>query len=203
MEFLLEEIGLSQFCVGKGYHYDRQTVLLLTLLNHLIELSPFYDLFLSILKIADNQYTFFSVHDKSFQMDIGCLIIAKDEQGREKDAPITQKRLAVKNFLLNFKKLQGLYKLFKKSFDIDVRNAFSHSQYKIQYDGVQLTHLNRSISYNELRQKTFGAFYIVTWILRFIERIRDEFIKSGCYIGEDYKIIPKINDNRMGLRVEF
>lgn len=198
MEFLLEENDLSQFCVGKTYHHDRQVVLLLTLLTHLIELSPFYDLLLSILQIADDQYA----KSHSFRTDIGCQITIKDCQtGCEMDAPITQKRLAIKDFLAR-KKLQDMVKLFKRSFDVDIRNDFTHAEYKIRIDGIELPRKGRVITYEELKQKVFGAFYIVTWVIRFVEKIREDFVRSGCYIGEGYKLIPVIKDDKMAIRVE-
>lgn len=202
MEFFLEENGLSQFYVGRLCHHDRQTVLLLTLLTHLIELSPFYDLFLSILQIADNQYTFFNVADHSFQNNIGCKITNQNQQTGEKDAPITQKKHAVKEFL-DFKKLEDVLKLFERSFDVKLRNDFVHAEYKIKIDGIEIPRREKSLSYEELKQKTFGAFYIVTGIIKFIEEIREDFIKNGSYIGDGYKIIPITQNNKYSIRVEF
>lgn len=200
MEDLLQQVGLSYFRMKDPYHKRQQMVLMLMLLNHLIELSPLYDLFVSLLEIAHGNFRLIESKIR-LNTSIGCRIMEKDENGNDVDARIKYKIRAIKKACRKYN-LEHVLFLLRNGCDLQIRNAFSHSEYTLVNEGMLLTRVGRTVSFDELHDKVFGLYYFVIHVLEFIELQRRTFIEVGEYEESGVKLISSQKDGAFSVTIK-
>ena len=202
VDYLLHKFKLGQFTVNTKRHQQGQAIFSLTLINHIIEISPIYDIILSLLKIAHGEFKLHDPKTHSIDINLGVRIVGLNEADELIDGAVKGKTKIIKEYLVQNHR-QDLLRIIKHSFDHDLRNIYSHSEYEFTEEGIYSRKRKRKISYNELNTKADALRYIVLYVTKFIEQQRKNFIDAGIYNGAGYKLTPIIKDDGIAIKVEF
>lgn len=197
VEFFLGHHELYPFKLDRDYHENRQHILALLGLNHIIEIDGLYDLIISLAIIAEGDQ--FLVGDDGLSIhEVGTKIVRLDED-EEKDT-VKFKITFLKDWLKK-KKYGKLAELIRVACNHEVRNAFSHSDYILTETGVYLTRNKREVSYQSLHESFIAAYYLLNTLATRIKKSRDEFISSGGYSESGWEITPCVSDHGISVQI--
>ena len=188
--------GIGQLRVSSDLLRKEEIVLHLMLINHVFELTELFDVLLSILTIAESEQFLVGDDGRSIHQ-VGLEITFEDG---ERDQ--ARKRILFLRKEIHSKNYFKLSKLIRKSFNPQVRNAFSHSDYRIVSDGILLTRYgNRLVSNDELTEMFHGAYSIQEMVYSFIQTERERFITNGGYEECGTRIEPVVEGDWFSVRI--
>ncbi len=188
--------GVGQFKVSENDLRKEEVLLQLMLISHVFELAELPDVLLSILSIAESEHFLIGDDGRSL-WPVGLRV---QFEGGERDQ--ARKRIVFLRREIHKKNYFKLSRLLKKAFNPEVRNAFSHSEYKIVEDGIILTGFNNRLVTNEdLFEMYMGAYSIQEMIFVFIDSQRRQLIANGGYEECGWKLTPIVDGNAFSVKV--
>ena len=187
---------IGQFKVNENDLRTEEVILQLMLINHVFELAELPDVLLTILSISEGEHFLIGDDGRSI-LPVGLCI--KFDQGEQDKA---RKRMVHLRREIHDKNYFKLSRLIRKAFNPEVRNAFSHSEYRIEKEGVRLTgYNNRLVANQDLFEMFMAAYSIQEAIYTFIEAERQRFIASGGYEECGWRIEPIVEGNSFAVRI--
>lgn len=197
LELELSRLNLISVEYDHEYMRAANITLQLNAFAHLYESSPFYDILLSLLLIADGKHRLLSDNGRRIE-GVGATIPNKKDSS--KDGPVGYKIEVIKDYCEENGHAE-LKKLIDLVFDSKIRNAFSHSQYLIIESGISLTRYELELSDKELSQKLFGIFMTIEYVLSFIDQERRSFMASDGVVEDGVRIKPLVDGNRFAVEM--
>ena len=187
----LDSDKIGQFKVSVDDLRVEEIILQLMLINHVFELAELPDVILTILCISESEH--FLIGDDGLSIfPVGLRI--KFEQDEKDQA---RKRIVLLRREIHKKNYFKLSKLLRRALNPEVRNAFSHSEYRIEKEGVRLTGYNDRLVTNQCLFDMFmAAYWIQKTIYDYFRSERERFIASGGYEEGGWRIDPIVEGNR-------
>ena len=196
LEVFLQNCGLGQFKINNNYHFPRQYLLCLLALNHIVEIDGLYDILISLGAIAESE-NFLIGDDGQSIHPVGLKII----KGANEERDTVKFKIAVVKKWFRERKYMKLAKLVQIAFNHELRNAFSHADYKLTKTGVYLTRNKREVSYEALQESFIGAYHLLSELASLVLAAREKFIKSGGYTEAGWTITPRVSEKGFSIQV--
>lgn len=194
LQLLTSRDGIGVFRFDVETVKDEDYMVQLLLLNHVIETHEIYDILITLSLISRSELFLIGDDGASVSYGIGASI-KFDENENE--------RLAARLKMLRQEVLKGNHKAFanllRRTFNSEVRNAFSHSEYEIRGHEIYLTKYKRSISEEYLADAFIGAYFILETLVQFIEDRREALLQSDGIQEGGWNLKAKLDENKMSL----
>lgn len=192
----LDVDNIGQIKTDKIDLRTEEIILQLVLINHVFELAELPDILLTVLKISESEH--FLIGDDGHSIwPVGLKI--KFERTEDDQA---RRRIVTLRRMIHEKNYFKLSKLIRKAFNPEVRNAFSHSEYRIEEEGIVLTGYNdRFVKNQDLFEMYMGAYAIQDAIYNIMNHERQRFIAQGGYEESGWKIEPIVEKDSFAVRI--
>lgn len=198
LEGFLISHGISNIIIEESYHNQRQYLLCLLSLNHIIEIDVLYDLILSLVLIAESEIFLIGDDGRTINNSVG-VTITRGDGDEEKDT--VKMKVSTLKTELNKRNYNKVAKLIKTAFNYEVRNAFAHADYIFTETGIYLSRNKREITYDNLQESFIAATFLLQAFSDLIKKEQDKFIESGGYEESGWKIEPIIQGNSFSIRI--
>lgn len=177
--------------------HRQEMMVMLLLINHVTEIAELYDILYTIAMIAKSEHFLVRDDGVSFQ-DVGLQL-----HDNENDQDRLKRRIVNLRRAIHQLTLLRLSNLIRIAFNHELRNAFSHSEYKLSNDGVYLTRYHRTVSSSSLVETFLGAYLVQKSIFDFMAVERQRFIRSGGYEEQGWRIAPIVEGNNFAINLTF
>ena len=191
----LDEDGILRLQLKRENVELQEMILMLLMINHVTEIAELYEILFTIAKIAKGEHFLIgddgrSIHGVGYQ-----LRAPEGTPDRLKYRIVTVRREVHRMHLFK------LSKLLRCAFNHELRNAFSHSEYRLSDKGVYLSRYRRLITPQQFTDTFFAAFYVQKTLFDFMEKERQRFIETGGYSESGWKIEPLVSEHGFAIKI--